>query len=325
MRRYSILAAAVFATSAFAQTTPDFTGSWKLNVAKSDFGPLPPPETRTDVITQSAAQIKDAVSSSGPDGKMDLIVTYNLDGSETLNQFRGTDVKSTAKWGGSALDINSTLKYQDQDIGLKTNWSLSADGKTLTMATHITSPMGEADQTLVLEKQDASAPATPATPPAPATPPTPATPPAPATPPTPAAAAARPNFTGTWKLNLEKSDFGPLPAPESRTDTIAQQEVSLKDTFASKGPDGDLSGELNYTTDGKESLNKFRGNDMKGSAKWDGASLVVENRLTFDGNDIVVRTHWDLSADGKSLTTMAHIESPMGEIDQKLVFDKQPD
>src|SRR5579863_222607 len=107
MRRYSILAAAVFATSALAQTTPDFTGSWKLNVAKSDFGPLPPPESRTDVITQSAAQIKDAVSSSGPDGKMDLIVTYNLDGSETLNQFRGTDVKSTAKWDGSALDINS--------------------------------------------------------------------------------------------------------------------------------------------------------------------------------------------------------------------------
>ena len=309
MRRLSIFAAAVFATSSFAQTTADFSGTWKVNLAKSDFGPLPPPESRTDVITQSAAQVKDAVSSSGPDGKMDLNLTYNLDGSESLNQFRGADVKSTAKWEGSALSIASTLKYQDQDIGLKSTWTLGADGKTLTMTTHITSPMGEADQTMILEKQDASIPAAPATPPAPAA----------------VASGPRPNFTGKWKLNLEKSDFGPLPAPESRTDTITQQDLSVKDVFASKGPDGDQSGELNYTTDGKESVNKFRGNDMKGTAKWDGPSLVVENKLTFDGNDIAVKTHWDLSADGKLLATSAHIESPMGEIDQKLVFDKQPD
>ncbi len=315
MRRHLILAAAVFATSAFAQTTPDFSGAWKVDVAKSDFGPLPPPETRTDVITQSAAQLKDAVSSSGPDGKMDLVLTYSLDGSESLNQFRGADVKSTAKWDGSALAIDSKLNYQEQDIGLKTNWTLSADGKTLTMATHITSPMGEADQTLILEKQDGSAPPVPSAPAVAAVLPAPAA----------AASGSRPNFTGKWKLNLEKSDFGPLPAPDSRTDTIAQQDASIRDAFASKGRDGDQNGEFSYTTDGKESLNKFRGNDMKGTAKWDGPSLVVDNKLSFDGNDVEVKTHWDLSADGKILTTIAQIESPMGEVEQKLVFDKLPD
>lgn len=318
MRCHSILAVALFAASAFGQTAPDFSGTWKVNVAKSDFGPLPPPESRIDVIAQSASQVKDAVSSSGPDGKMDVTLTYNLDGSESVNQFRGTDVKSTAKWDGSALVIQSKLDYEGQDIGLKTTWTLGADGKTLTMATHITMAAGDADQTLILDKQEGSAPSAPAAPFAPAAP---AAPPAPAA----TASAVRPNFTGKWKLNLEKSDFGPLPAPESRTDTITQQDISIKDAFTSKGPDGDQSGELSYTTDGKESLNKFRGNDMKGTANWDGASLVVENKLTFDGNDIAVKTHWDLSADGKVLITMAHIESPMGEIDQKLVFDKQPD
>lgn len=313
MRRHLILAAALFATSAFAQTTPDFSGSWKLNVAKSDFGPLPPPETRTDVITQSATQLKDAVSSSGPDGKMDLNLTYNLDGSETLNQFRGADVKSTAKWSGSSLAVDSTLKYQEQDIGLKTNWTLSADGKTLTMATHVTSPMGEADQTLILDKQDGSAP------------PAPLAPAVAAVSPAPVAAGPHPNFTGKWKLNLEKSDFGPLPPPDSRTDTIAQEDKAIHDAFTSKGQDGDQNGEFSYTTDGKESLNKFRGNDMKGTAIWDGPSLVVDNKLSFDGNDIEVKTHWDLSSDGKVLTTTAQIESPMGEVEQKLVFDKLPD
>jgi hypothetical protein len=30
------------------------------------------------------------------------------------------------------------------------------------------------------------------------------------------AAQTKPNFSGIWKLNLEKSDFGHLPAPASR-------------------------------------------------------------------------------------------------------------
>jgi hypothetical protein len=37
-----------------AQAKTDFSGTWKLNASKSDFGPMPPPDTRTDKITTSA-------------------------------------------------------------------------------------------------------------------------------------------------------------------------------------------------------------------------------------------------------------------------------
>src|SRR5450756_1203608 len=45
-----------------------------------------------------------------------------------------------------------------------------------------------------------------------------------------AAFAQKPNVTGTWKLILAKSDFGPLPAPTSRTDVIEHNDPNLKDS-----------------------------------------------------------------------------------------------
>src|SRR5437763_14822100 len=39
---------------------------------------------------------------------------------------------------------------------------------------------------------------------------------------------AKPNFSGTWKLNTEKSSFGQMPAPESATYKVAHDEPKLK-------------------------------------------------------------------------------------------------
>ena len=36
------------------------------------------------------------------------------------------------------------------------------------------------------------------------------------------AAQAKPNFTGDWKLNADKSDFGPLPPPEKMNVKVAK-------------------------------------------------------------------------------------------------------
>jgi hypothetical protein len=47
------------------------------------------------------------------------------------------------------------------DVTSEATWTLSPDGKTLTIAVHFASPMGETDQKFVMEKQDAAT-ATPA-------------------------------------------------------------------------------------------------------------------------------------------------------------------
>jgi hypothetical protein len=36
-----------------AQAKTDFSGTWKLNAGKSDFGPMPPPDSMTEKITHA--------------------------------------------------------------------------------------------------------------------------------------------------------------------------------------------------------------------------------------------------------------------------------
>ena len=142
--------------SGFAQQKPDFSGTWKLNVAKSDFGPLPGPESRTDVVTHKDPALSDSVTADGAQGKQQYIVSYTTDGKEAVNKIGPREIKSTLKWAGSNLAISSKFAYNDMDVTTEAVWALSADGKTLTISVHFTSAMGEADQKYVFEKQEGS-------------------------------------------------------------------------------------------------------------------------------------------------------------------------
>lgn len=138
-----------------------------------------------------------------------------------------------------------------------------------------------------------------------------------------APAQAKPNFSGTWKLNVSKSDFGPIPAPDSQEQKINQEDPSMKVNVAEKGQMGDLNFDLSYTTDGKECTNTVAGNEFKSVANWDGNDLVIDTKGSFDGNDFTAKDRWTLSEDGKTLTVQRHLASAMGEADQKVIFEKQ--
>jgi hypothetical protein len=151
--------------SVFAQQKPDFSGTWKLNVAKSDFGVLGGPTSRTDVIVHKEPSLSDRFSAEAAQGKQEGTINYTTDGKEAVNKMGDREVKSTLKWAGSSLAISSKFVYNDADVVGEENWTLSADGKTLTITRHFTSTLGDADQKFVLEKQEAAAaPAAPATP-----------------------------------------------------------------------------------------------------------------------------------------------------------------
>lgn len=148
--------------SVFAQQKPDFSGTWKLNVAKSEFGPLPAPTSRTDVITHKEPSLSNSVTAEGAQGKQEYTLSYTIDGKEALNKMGPREVKSTLKWVGSDLVISSKFVFNDMDVTSESTWTLSPDGKTLTVKAHFKSAMGEADQKLVFEKQEGGAASTPA-------------------------------------------------------------------------------------------------------------------------------------------------------------------
>jgi len=305
------LTVTAFAASLAAQSKPNFSGTWKLNVSKSDFGPIPGADSQTNVIEHNDPVLKESVSAENAQGKQNFVLTYTTDGKEVMNKQGPRDIKSTVLWEGSNLVVNSKFSLGDNDVTVKSVWTLSADGKTLTENRHLAAQMGEADQKLVFEKQEGGAVSV--------------TIPAakPAAPSASASAGAKPDYSGTWKLNISKSDFGPLPAPDVRTDIIEHKEPSLKASTSQDGPQGKQEYTIAITTDGKEATNNAGGTELKSTGGWEGNNLVVNTKLKFQDNDVAIKSVWLLSDGGKTLTQNAHIMSPLGELDQKMVFEKQ--
>jgi len=310
MRKAIVAALSVtaFATSMLAQSKPNFSGTWKLNIAKSEFGPLPAPDSRTDVITHNEPTIKIDVDSKGGQGDFTGTLNYTTDGKEATNKMGPRDVKSTLGWEGSHLVVNSKLSFNDAEVTIKSVWTLSDDGKTLSQDAHIISPMGELDTKQVFDRQDAGAATAKATPPPVVG--------------APASSGPKPNFSGTWKLDVSKSDFGVLPPDNSRTYVIDHSDPVLKIAVSVDGAQGKQDFTMNFTTDGKEATNNAGGLELKSILTWESSTLVDNTKLKYQDQDVTVKEIWLLSDDGKTLTQNAHYTSPMGEMDTKFVYAK---
>jgi len=144
-------------------------------------------------------------------------------------------------------------------------------------------------------------------------------------------AADHPNFTGTWKLNVPKSDPGNF-GPTSRTDVIAQDGSKLTDKVTSTGQTGDTSYMAVLTPDGTKvtvppdspqaTIGMLTIEDV--TASWDGATLVVVTDANIRGQfELTNKDVYSLSADGKTMTILGHASTQMGDLDTTLVFDKQ--
>jgi hypothetical protein len=341
----SVLMMGFFACAASAQDKPDFSGTWKLNLSKSDFGPIPGPNSETVVIAQNGANVKEGVSYEDDQGKQGYDLVYTTDGTEVVytpdsapHISMVTLQKLKANWQGATLVVTETLKYQeDADVTGTISRSLSADGKVLTMDFDLMTPAGAMTRKYVFDRADAASAATAMA----ATAPSAATASAPGAMSAPAAASSggnsgtpapmasmssgpKPNLSGTWKLNIAKSDFGQVPPPDSRVDTIEDNEPSIKITSVrTGGAMGNGTITTQFLTDGRETTSTILGSDAKSRAHWDGGSLMADVKTTMQGGDIEFKNIYTLAADGKSLMEGSHISSAMGEFDVKLVFDKQ--
>ena len=135
---------------------------------------------------------------------------------------------------------------------------------------------------------------------------------------------AQPDFTGTWKMNASKSQFGPMPAPDSVTLKVEHKDPNLKTSMTTVGgPQGDQTVDAKYTTDGKECVNSIMGTDAKSKVTWDGDAMVTDTKVDFGGAEITLKAKWTLSSDGKVLTNAQKISTPQGEFEIVYVFDKQ--
>jgi hypothetical protein len=138
---------------AFSQVKPNFSGEWKMNPERTDYGTVPKPEKMLRKIVHEDPNLRIVATQSGPRGETSSELKLVIDGKEQVIRMGNVEVKTTARWDGPILRIDSKRPFQTGEIVMQEKWTLSDEGKTLTIATHIIVPRGEADITVVLEKQ----------------------------------------------------------------------------------------------------------------------------------------------------------------------------
>lgn len=147
-------------TVLMAQKT-NFSGSWNFNEGKSQMGEgrfrMPAPKL---TITQDETTLSMEKNVKGRNGEeMTLKEKYTLDGKVCENAgFMNTVKKSTVVWSADnkSITISSTSVFErdGNSMEIKTTeiYSLSEDGKTLTINTTNTSQRGERKQILTYDK-----------------------------------------------------------------------------------------------------------------------------------------------------------------------------
>jgi hypothetical protein len=136
-----------------------------------------------------------------------------------------------------------------------------------------------------------------------------------------AAAGDKPNFTGEWKMNPAKSNYGAFPPPTSvvRKITLADPSLIIVDDQVGGGADGTTT--RKYTTDGKSASFDINGTVVVGSATWDGTAIIVNT--TVESAGLAFKDKMSLSGDGKELTSSVKIETGQGDAEVTVVFDRQ--
>lgn len=148
------IAAALTCSAALAADKPDFSGSWKLNNAKSDFGPMPQgPEKFERKVDHKDPEMKVNTTQSMQGNERTTDAAYTIDGKEHDVQLGTTTAKITANWKASVLEVVSKREIQGNAITSTEKWSLNADGKILTVDSAISTPQGEFVMKFVLDKQ----------------------------------------------------------------------------------------------------------------------------------------------------------------------------
>ncbi len=147
------LAVIVLAAIPAMAANPNFSGEWKMNAGKSDFGPMPPPEKMLRKIEQTEGSISLTTTQSGPQGERTTNTTWKTDGSDQTVKMGNSEVKGTAKFEGGALVITSKREVQGMEIGQKETWKLSEDGKVINITNQLSTPQGDFEVKIVLEKQ----------------------------------------------------------------------------------------------------------------------------------------------------------------------------
>jgi len=144
---FAMVMALAVAGLAYAQAKADFSGSWALDAAKSDQGGGGGRGMGTGPMTIKHTATDFSITRTTPNGEM--TTAYKLDGTEhEITMGQGT-AKATAKLDGAKVVIKQVRETPNGAMETTSTYSLSADGKELT----VVSASARGEQKRVYTKQ----------------------------------------------------------------------------------------------------------------------------------------------------------------------------
>ncbi len=142
---------------------------------------------------------------------------------------------------------------------------------------------------------------------------------------TAAAAGEKPDFSGTWIFNAEKSRLQVPAMLESAVFTIDHKEPVFRFSrvFVVRGREDALSYEL--TTDGREKVEKLADRTITSKLHWEDNVLVLQNRIVLlDGREAINTVRYRLLNDGRMFVAEEEFRGPIRKHDNLWVADLKP-
>lgn len=145
-----------------------------------------------------------------------------------------------------------------------------------------------------------------------------------------AASAQRPDFSGSWALDKNRSFSNPAGLDQTMTVVHKGDEIKVEANLVTQ--QGSRNVNEDFTLDGKEREFTPQGAAPNATGKrkayWlsDNRRFVVNDEVTADGPNGKVITQitrkWNLSADGATLTVDYYIDRPGVSAESRRVFKK---
>lgn len=129
---------------------PDLSGTWKSNVTKSDFSYLSGLKSQTLKIEHSGPKLKVTSTAVYQVGGRTESYSFTTDGKTNSNFMNGMAAETSSLWEGAELIFDV---HRGSYWGYKERWSLSEDGKMLTVKRHTILTRGETNELFVFDKQ----------------------------------------------------------------------------------------------------------------------------------------------------------------------------
>lgn len=151
---FLILLAVGSVTHAADQTLPNLTGTWTLDAAKSDFGPMPMPLRMVDAIVQTANTMKVKRMLKNEEREATHEFSYQFDGTEVVNQTSANHSRSRAHWEGGVLIVDTQLEVEGLPLKIRDRWEISAQCDCLLISRQFHTNEGDMRMRLVMVRKN---------------------------------------------------------------------------------------------------------------------------------------------------------------------------